>query len=91
VNRLVTVSPHLSSQPINKGLGQTLEHISAATIFFLYSRNPFLAQVFALLTMVASHPEKFKSSPVDEGELLKLIKNYLLPSHAILQWRLAKG
>jgi hypothetical protein len=40
--------------------------------------------------MAASHPDKFKPSSVDEVELLKLIENYLLPSHVVLQWRLAK-
>jgi hypothetical protein len=36
--------------------------------------------------MVASHPEMFLPSTVDEDELLKLVENHLLPSRAILQW-----
>jgi hypothetical protein len=28
----------------------------------------------------------FQHSTVDEGELLKLIKNHLLPSRVVLQW-----
>jgi hypothetical protein len=40
--------------------------------------------------MAASHPEKFKQSSVDEGELLMLVENHLPPSHVVHQWRLAK-
>jgi hypothetical protein len=40
--------------------------------------------------MAASHPDKFKPSFVDEGELLKVIENYLLPYYAILQWQPTK-
>jgi hypothetical protein len=40
--------------------------------------------------MATSHPEMFKPSSIDEGELLKLIENHLLPSRAVLQWRSAK-
>jgi hypothetical protein len=40
--------------------------------------------------MATSHPEVFKPSSIDEGELLKLIDNHLLPRHAVLQWRPAK-
>jgi hypothetical protein len=40
--------------------------------------------------MAASHPDKFKPSFVDEGELLKVIENYLLPYCAILQWQPTK-
>jgi hypothetical protein len=74
-----------------KVLGQTLDHILAIAIsFLLYSSNPLLAKALILLTMVASHPDKFQTSSIDEGELLKLIENYLLPSYVILQWRPAK-
>jgi hypothetical protein len=41
--------------------------------------------------MAASHPKMVKPSFVDEGELLKLVKNHLLPNHIVLQWWSAKG
>jgi hypothetical protein len=66
-------------------LGQTLEHSSTTAIFFLRSRNPFLAQDLSTLAMTASHPDMFKSSSIDEGELLKLVENHLLPNRVILQ------
>jgi hypothetical protein len=40
--------------------------------------------------MAASHLGMFKPSSTDEGELLKLIENHLLPNRAILQWRPTK-
>jgi hypothetical protein len=49
-------------------------------------RAPFLAQALTFLAMAASHPDKFKPSFVDEGEVLKLIGNLLLDC-AVLQWR----
>jgi hypothetical protein len=44
--------------------------------------------------MAASCLEMFKTSSVDEEEILKLVADHLLPPpllHAILQWRLTKG
>jgi hypothetical protein len=40
--------------------------------------------------MTASYLKMFRPSTIDEGELLKLVENHLLHSHAILQWQLAK-
>jgi hypothetical protein len=40
--------------------------------------------------MAASHPDKFKPSFVDEGELLELVENHLLCYRVILQWQPAK-
>jgi hypothetical protein len=40
--------------------------------------------------MAATHPEMFMPSSIDEGELLKLVENHLLPNRAVLQWRLMK-
>jgi hypothetical protein len=36
--------------------------------------------------MAASHPEMSLPSTVDEDDFLKLVKNHLLPSRAVLQW-----
>jgi hypothetical protein len=41
--------------------------------------------------MTNSHPEMFKPSSVDEGEFLTLVEKHLLPSCAVIQWRLGKG
>jgi hypothetical protein len=41
--------------------------------------------------MVASHPNMFQQSTVDESEILKLVENCFLPNCAVLQWRPAKG
>jgi hypothetical protein len=41
--------------------------------------------------MAASRPELFKTSTVDEDEILKLVTDHLLPTRAVLQWRPAKG
>jgi hypothetical protein len=41
--------------------------------------------------MAASCPEMFKSSTVDEGEILKLVEYHHLPLRAALQWQSAKG
>jgi hypothetical protein len=41
--------------------------------------------------MATSHPEMFKPSSVDEGKLLGLIGNHLLPTRVVLQWRPVKG
>jgi hypothetical protein len=62
-----------------------------ATIFILLSRDCFLAQTLTLLAKATSHLDMFNPSSVDEGELLRLIKNHLLPSYAILQWRPANN
>jgi hypothetical protein len=40
--------------------------------------------------MATSHPEMFKPSFVDEGELLALIQKHFLPNHILIQWRPAK-
>jgi hypothetical protein len=40
--------------------------------------------------MATSHPEMFKPSSIDDGKVLKLIENHLLPSRAVLQWRSEK-
>jgi hypothetical protein len=40
--------------------------------------------------MATSHLEMFRSPMVDEGELVKLVDNHLLPSRVILQWRSTK-
>jgi hypothetical protein len=37
--------------------------------------------------MAASHLHFFQPSIVDESEIHKLIANYFLPDHAVLQWR----
>jgi hypothetical protein len=36
--------------------------------------------------MAAFHSDMFNPSFVDEGEILKLIENHLLPPHVVLQW-----
>jgi hypothetical protein len=41
-------------------------------------------------SMVASHPDMFKPSTVDESKLLKLVENRFLPDRAVLQCWLAK-
>jgi hypothetical protein len=41
--------------------------------------------------MAASHPEMFRSSSVDESEILTLVEKHLLPNHVMIQWRPAKG
>jgi hypothetical protein len=41
--------------------------------------------------MAASHPEMFKTSIVNEEEILKLLEDHLLPPRAILQWLPTKG
>jgi hypothetical protein len=41
--------------------------------------------------MPASHPHLFQASIIDESEIRKLVANYILPKHAVLQWRPATG
>jgi hypothetical protein len=41
--------------------------------------------------MAASRPKMFKTSIVDEEEILKLLEDHLLPPRAILQWRPTKS
>jgi hypothetical protein len=40
--------------------------------------------------MADSHPDMFRPSTIDDGEILKLVNDHLLPPRAILQWRLTK-
>jgi hypothetical protein len=51
----------------------------------------FLPSYVSLAAMVTSRPEMFKPSTIDEGEILKLVEDHLLPPRALLQWRPAKG
>jgi hypothetical protein len=41
--------------------------------------------------MAASHPNMFQQSATDECDILKLVENYFLPNHVVLQWRHTKG
>jgi hypothetical protein len=56
--------------------------------------SPFLRASFSespvSASMVASRPEMFKPSYIDESKILKLVDDHLIPPRAVLQWRLAK-
>jgi hypothetical protein len=42
---------------------------------------------FFLLNNAASHPHRFQPSVADKKEFCKLVSNYFLPDHSVLQWR----
>jgi hypothetical protein len=71
-------------------LGKILEHILVVIIFFLYSCDPFLNESLNFLAMAASHPNMSRLSSVNEGKLLKLVENHLLPNSVVLQWQSVK-
>jgi hypothetical protein len=43
------------------------------------------------LAMAASHPHHFQPFVTNKKEICKLVENYFLPDHVMLQWRPAAG